>query len=274
MQQLLSANNENIDADRITNAAIKHLLNQEDAERITRFLQWNPPPGPPPGADKDPARTAEFMKQMQMRFARGKAITFLRDPLNFYEEIFHATHIPANSDATEVFESELNRETQLKLIKMDPVDAAKDLDQPNHRGYAHQRPGDCRPEQRSEGTQRQISGVGNAKTRWTAWFQPLVQSAGRAPRTRRAQSREKIVKGRAMREFAMDGETVTALGVTHRASETVSARDAVLEPRVVQRNEETAKTSGNRILGGNSSDWWRRLRSSGADDSLPDRSNR
>lgn len=53
--------------------------------------------------------------------------TIIRPLLKHYRDRFTQVHVPANSDAVEVFDDEVDRKRQLELMQMDPVEARSQL---------------------------------------------------------------------------------------------------------------------------------------------------
>ncbi len=51
----------------------------------------------------------------------------MRPLLKHYKDRFNQVHVPANSDAVEIFEDEIDRRRQLELMQMDPIDARSQL---------------------------------------------------------------------------------------------------------------------------------------------------
>lgn len=126
-QQLLSEENTSVDSGQLMNVAMEHLMQSEWRQRFQEFT------GRKPQVDhiKDPRERSEALKQIQMRTARMKSsfvLMFLKHALWHFEEAFHETHLPANSDPAEIFETEMKRDRQLALMRMDPTDAGKVLE--------------------------------------------------------------------------------------------------------------------------------------------------
>lgn len=131
-----------VDAQAVTDAVERHLVTDvrsPTGERIVGFLRWRPtfggpgpdgrsePGRPQPGNGGRPGDSDQDRRQAQLRFLRMKPMLFLRDPLRHYESRFNATYLPTNSDLAELFGQELNRDRQLALMRMDPVEAEKEL---------------------------------------------------------------------------------------------------------------------------------------------------
>lgn len=52
----------------------------------------------------------------------------IRPVFQHYKDRFNQVHVPANSDAVEIFEDQIDRRRQLELMQMDPIDARSQLD--------------------------------------------------------------------------------------------------------------------------------------------------
>ncbi len=101
-----------VDAQRVNDAASQYLVGSKIIQKMEEQIsRWR----------------SEFGNDNR-DVNRSIASLLTRSLLRHYKDRFNRIHVPANSDPAEIFSSELDRQRQLQLMRMDPADAKSHLD--------------------------------------------------------------------------------------------------------------------------------------------------